>query len=77
MLLSAVEKVKNLSGGDNDKAIAIINQSIENGWKGLFELKNNSYKKTTSRDEWAEIFEEARREDMDEQRGSSKDSIYP
>lgn len=36
MLLNKLEK---LSGGDEEKKVAIINQSIENGWKGVFELK--------------------------------------
>lgn len=33
-----------LSGGDILKAEKIINQSIGNGWSGLFEIKNNSAK---------------------------------
>ena len=33
--------LQRLSNGDNGKAIEIINQSIVNGWKGLFELKND------------------------------------
>lgn len=36
MLLNKLEK---LSGGDEEKKVAILNQSIENGWKGVFELK--------------------------------------
>lgn len=36
MLLNKLEK---LSGGDEQKKVAILNQSIENGWKGVFELK--------------------------------------
>lgn len=35
----AMSKLEKLSGGDNDKAIAILEQSIMNSWKGLFELK--------------------------------------
>ena len=35
----AISKLEKLSGGDNDKAIAILEQSIMNSWKGLFELK--------------------------------------
>lgn len=35
----AISKLEKLSGGDNDKAIAILEQSVMNSWKGLFELK--------------------------------------
>lgn len=34
-----IGKVNKLSGGDVAKSIAILNQSIENGWKGVYELK--------------------------------------
>lgn len=37
----AIKHLQELSGGDDGKAIAILNQSVENGWKGLFELKSN------------------------------------
>ena len=40
----AISKLEKLSGGDNDKAIAILEQSIMNSWKGLFPLKNESLK---------------------------------
>ena len=33
------EKLMKLSGGDIEKANEILKQSIENGWQGLFELK--------------------------------------
>lgn len=36
-----MKKLAKLSEGDNDKAIAILNQSIERGWQGLFELKDD------------------------------------
>lgn len=35
----AINKLNKLSGGDNDKAIMILEQSIMNSWKGLFKLK--------------------------------------
>ena len=35
----AMNKLEKLSQGDNDKAIKILEQSIMNSWKGLFELK--------------------------------------
>ena len=39
---AAADKLYKLSGGNPETAKAIIQQSIENRWKGLFELKNNS-----------------------------------
>ena len=36
------DKLVKLSNNDNDTAIEIINQSIANGWQGLFELKTNN-----------------------------------
>ncbi len=38
---AAANELFKLSGGSHEKAFAIINQSIANGWKGFFELKNN------------------------------------
>lgn len=35
----AIGKLNKLSGGNNEKAIKILEQSIMNSWKGLFELK--------------------------------------
>ena len=40
----AIKKLNDLSAGDNDVAIKIIEQSIMNSWKGLFELKEDSKK---------------------------------
>lgn len=48
----AINNLEKLSGGDNDKAIAIINQSILNSWKGLFELKEDKKQAKSSVDEW-------------------------
>jgi len=39
---AALKSISNLSNGNEEKAIQIIHQSINNGWKGFFELKNNS-----------------------------------
>lgn len=36
-----MNKIAKLSNGSESKAIEVIMQSIENNWKGLFELKNN------------------------------------
>ena len=45
-----IKKLNKLSGGDSEKAIEIINQSIERGWQGLFELKETN--KQTIADKW-------------------------
>jgi len=36
-----IESLKKLAKGDNDTAIKILDQSIANGWQGLFELKQS------------------------------------
>lgn len=36
----AIKKLNELSGGDNDMAVKIIEQSIMNSWQGLFPLKD-------------------------------------
>lgn len=43
-LKAALNKLQTLAGGNESKAIKIIEESIANGWQGLFELKekNNS-----------------------------------
>ena len=38
----AIKNLENLSGGDNDLAIQILEQSIMNSWKGLFPLKTGN-----------------------------------
>ena len=53
----AIKKLENLSGGDNDKAIEILNQSIEHSWLGLFELKGQ--KKTTNQNDWLDMWKNA------------------
>lgn len=40
----AKSKLTELSGGDTNKAIAILNQSTMNSWKGLFPLKEPAKK---------------------------------
>ena len=40
------EQIKRLSGGDSMLAKAILNQSIQNCYTGLFELKNQQAQKT-------------------------------
>lgn len=49
----AVNKLNKLSSGDNDLAIAIIEQSISEGWQGLFELKKPKEKPQSIADKWA------------------------
>lgn len=44
----AMNKLESLSGGDNEKAIKILNQSIFNSWQGLFELKEPKQKEQSS-----------------------------
>ena len=45
----AINKLNKLSGGNSDKAIQIINESIMNGWKGLFPLKEERTNNTGNR----------------------------
>lgn len=45
-LALAIKKANDLSGGDPDKAKAIVEQSIMNSWKGLFPLKDEGKAKT-------------------------------
>lgn len=42
-----LKELENLSNGNEKTAIAIIQQSIDNGWKGLFELKAKKSQKQT------------------------------
>ena len=49
----AMDNLNKLSGGDNDIAIQIIEQSIMNSWQGLFPLKQEAKKQSKSVfDEW-------------------------
>ena len=41
----SMKDLERLSGGDNDKAIKILNQSIQRSWRGLFEIKESPPKK--------------------------------
>jgi len=40
--ISEQAALKKLSSFSEDDAIAMLNQSIENSWQGIFELKNNN-----------------------------------
>ena len=48
----AIKKLDKLSGGDNDKAIEILNQSILNSWQGLFPLKDEN---TSKGIDWSKV----------------------
>lgn len=39
---ASLNELSNLSGGNESKAIAIMNQSMTQGWKGFFELKKSN-----------------------------------
>ena len=41
----AMNTLEKLSGGDNDLAVKILNQSVDHCWQGLFELKEDSSNK--------------------------------
>ncbi|WP_424493928.1 hypothetical protein [Salinimicrobium sp. GXAS 041] len=40
---AALTELSNKAKGNEETAIAIIHQSMANGWKGFFELKNNAH----------------------------------
>jgi len=46
---AALKKLHRLSGGKEDKAIAIIEESMANGWKGFFNLKETESDKPKTR----------------------------
>jgi len=45
---AALTELNNLATGNEQKAIAIIHQSMANGWKGFFQLKNNNQNGTSN-----------------------------
>jgi len=48
----AIKKLNELSNGDSNIAIKIIEQSIMNSWQGLFPLKSGSTTQTSVFDDW-------------------------
>jgi hypothetical protein len=59
----ALKELYKISSGIEQNAIAIIDQSIINGWKGFFELKNQSNAKKPTRNSGAyELLEQLKRE---------------
>ena len=59
---SALNDLFKLSSGNEQTAIAIINQSISNGWKGFFELKNQTNVKPTRNSGAYQLLEQLKRE---------------
>lgn len=52
-------ELRKLSGGDVNKAIDIINQSILNSWKGFFPLKNNNNATSNKQNELSQLLNES------------------
>ena len=52
----SINNLNKLSGGDNELAIAIINQTVMNGWKGFYPLKGDTPKK--GKVDWEKEMEE-------------------
>lgn len=48
----SMKRLYDLSAGDNDKAVKILNQSVMNCWQGLFELKGESRTQTI---DWSKV----------------------
>ena len=44
--MAAIKKIVELSKGNEAQAIQIVEQSLANGWKGFFELKNKQDERT-------------------------------
>lgn len=52
-LTRMMNRIEKLSGGNNDLAIEILNQSTDNCWQNVYELKDDKPKKSSSVfDEW-------------------------
>lgn len=59
---SALIKLSKISNLNDEIAIKIIIQSIENGWKGLFELKDNNNGQSTTEEAVRSVAEDLERE---------------
>lgn len=59
----AVKKLKELAGDDEQKQIAVLEQSIANSWQGLFPLKDGQERKRAYSDPKAPPIANVRRED--------------
>jgi hypothetical protein len=51
----AMGNLEKLSGGDNDIAIQILEQSIMNSWKGLFALKEDKQQRKAGGIDWENV----------------------
>lgn len=54
---AALTELANKSGGEEKKAVAIMHQSMSQGWKGLFELKNNGNEKINGKAKYSSEYE--------------------
>lgn len=57
----ALKNLQTISNDKEDSAIAIINQSITNGWKGLFTIKSDTTTKSRSQQRFDQRIEYANR----------------
>lgn len=55
----AMSKLDKMSGGDNDVAIQILEQSILNGWQALYPLKNDGQKREKSVEDYVDEWRNA------------------
>ena len=51
----AMSNLEKLSGGDNDTAVQILEQSIMNSWKGLFPLKEEKRTSNAGGIDWSKV----------------------
>ena len=51
----AMSNLEKLSGGDNDTAVQILEQSIMNSWKGLFALKDDKRSNNAGGIDWSKV----------------------
>ena len=61
---SALNELVKLSNNQETVAIQIINQSITNGWKGLFTIKNQSNDKSNRNSGAYELLEQIKSQHM-------------
>jgi predicted phage replisome organizer len=51
----AMNNLEKLSGGDNDTAVQILEQSVMNSWKGLFALKEEKRSNNAGGIDWSKV----------------------
>jgi hypothetical protein len=51
----AIGNLEKLSGGDNDIAVQILEQSVMNSWKGLFALKEDKRSNNAGGIDWSKV----------------------